>query len=111
VSIFGLFVLLNDNKSNSGVYLIIYEINKNNYVSSSYNLGKRLGNNTIINYINNYTLNSILYKFKKKYDLENFSIIILEFYNKNFIWLTDKLYYQNVETRIENNFNSIYHFQ
>jgi hypothetical protein len=46
--------ILTDNKGKSGVYLITNEINKNKYVSSSYDLAKRFGKHTNINHINNY---------------------------------------------------------
>src|ERR1700731_1168287 len=46
--------ILKDNKGKSGVYLITNEINKSNYVGSSYDLAKRLGKHTNINHINNY---------------------------------------------------------
>lgn len=58
--------ILEENKSKSGIYLITNEINKDNYVGSSYDLAKRLGKHTNIKYINNYRWNSILYNSIKK---------------------------------------------
>jgi hypothetical protein len=75
--------ILTDNKGKSGIYIITNELTKKKYVGSSYDLAKRLGKHTNIEYINKYKGNSKLYSSIKKYGLENFSVSILEFCEKD----------------------------
>jgi predicted GIY-YIG superfamily endonuclease len=75
--------IYNSLKNKSGVYLFINKETNHLYVGSSVNLSRRMG----IHFFNanrSKETNVIITRAMRKYGLENFSLAILEFCNKDF---------------------------
>lgn len=80
--------IYNKLKGKSGVYLFINKINNDLYVGSSIILKKRMASH-FYHAISNKDTNIILYRAFRIYNLENFSLAILEFCESNIILCSD----------------------
>ncbi len=70
--------ILIENKNKSGIYRIVNNVNSKSYIGSAVNLSRRF-----YEHFRGDKSNVILQKAFKKYNLENFSIEILEYCDKN----------------------------